>query len=80
MTQVHSRSGSEAAGDPALPAGASSESPPPATEATSAPTELLVVSDSGGDHTVVLWDEVKPPEASDNKPLDKDLPDDPSAH
>jgi len=59
---------------------------PPAAEPAAVPPPVSAApSDSSqqpeaADHSVVLWDEVTTPEPAEQKPLSKDLPDDPAAH
>ena len=83
MTHVRSESGADLAGNPVLPASLNSEAPPvvtPAASQTRRTPEAKADEAEAGDHSVVLWDEVKAPEATETKPLDEDLPDDPAAH
>ena len=91
MTEMRSPSGGELTGKPELPVRVDTSSQEPVVDAANAaktpkpsvaaPAAVGASSDrDAGDHGVVLWDEVKPPEAVEAKPLTKNLSDDPAAH
>ena len=83
MAHARSQGGADSAGNPTLPSGLNSQAPllgAPLASSGGATPEAKADLAEVGDRSVVLWDEVKPPEVTENKPLGQNLPDDPASH